>query len=74
MKFIRPGAVRVYSNEPSDFLTNCAARNSDGSIVLVVVNRKVQSSRFDIEWNNKHLSTEIPSESVATYRWDVNSN
>ena len=74
MKFIRPGAVRVYSNEPSDFLANCAVRNSNGSIVLVVVNRKVQSSRFDIEWNHKHLSTEIPSESVATYRWDVNSN
>ena len=73
MKFIRPGAVRVHSDEPSGPLPNCAVRNPDGSIVLVVVNRKAQPTRFDIEWNNQHLSTEISGSSVATYRWDGSS-
>ena len=69
MKFIRPGAVRVYSDEPSGLLSDCAVRNLDGSIVLVVVNRGAQSARFDVEWNNQHLPAEIDGRSVATYRW-----
>jgi glucosylceramidase len=69
MKFIRPGAVRVRSDEPSGPLSNCAVRHPDGSIVLVVVNRGTPPARFDIEWNNRHLSTEIGGSSVATYRW-----
>ncbi len=69
MKFIRPGAVRVQSDEPSGALANCAVRNLDGSTVLVVVNRKTQPIRFAIEWNSQHVSTEIGGSSVATYRW-----
>ena len=69
MKFIRPGAVRVHSDELSGPLANCAVRNLDGSVVLVVVNRKTQPTQFDIEWNGQHLSTEVSSSSVATYRW-----
>ena len=74
MKFIRPGAVRVHSDEPSGSLPNCAVRNPDGSIVLVVVNRKAQPSVLDIEWNNTHLTSEIRGNSVATYRWDGSSD
>jgi O-glycosyl hydrolase len=69
MKFIRPGAVRVQSDEPSGALANCAVRNLDGSVVLVVVNRRTHRTQFDIEWNGRHLSTEIGGSSVATYRW-----
>jgi O-glycosyl hydrolase len=71
MKFIRPGTIRVHSDEPSESLPNCAVRNPDGSIVLVVVNRKSQSSRFDIEWNSTHLTTDIGGDSVATYCWNA---
>jgi O-glycosyl hydrolase len=69
MKFIRPGAVRVHSDELPGPLANCAVRNLDGSIVLVVVNRRTQPTQFDIEWNGQHLSTEVSSSSVATYHW-----
>ncbi|MEN6428542.1 MAG: glycoside hydrolase family 30 beta sandwich domain-containing protein [Phycisphaerales bacterium] len=69
MKFIRPGAVRVQSDEPSALLANCAVHHSDGSIVLVVVNRGAQPARFDIEWDGRHLSTAIGGSSVGTYRW-----
>jgi len=68
MKFIRPGAVRVQSDEPSGPLANCAVRNLDGSVVLVVVNRGTQPTQFDVEWNGQHLSAEIGGSSVATYR------
>jgi glucosylceramidase len=74
MKFIRPGAVRVYSDEPSGLLSNCAVHNLDGSIVLVVVNRGAQSARFDVEWNNQHLPAAIGGRSVATYRWQGSSD
>jgi O-glycosyl hydrolase len=74
MKFIRPGAVRVHSNEPSKQLSNCAVRNSDGSIALVVVNHKTESSRFDIEWNSMHLTTDVLGNSVVTYQWDGSGN
>jgi len=74
MKFIRPGAVRVQSDEPSGLLSNCAVHHRDGSIVLVVVNRGAQPARFDVEWNNQHLPAEIDARSVATYRWQRASN
>ncbi len=69
MKFIRPGAVRVYSSEPSKSLPNRGVRNPDGSLVLVVVNRRVQAVTFDIEWNDAHLTARITGNSVATYCW-----
>ncbi len=68
MKFIRPGAVRVHSSEPKS-LPNCAVRNPDGSLVLVVVNRGGQAATFDIQWNDGHLAAKIAGNSVATYRW-----
>jgi len=70
MKFIRPGAVRIHSDELSESIPNCAVRNSDGSVVLVVVNCKKETLRFDIEWKSTHLTTGIRGRSVATYRWD----
>jgi len=69
MKFIRPGAIRVHSNERSGRLANCAFQNSDGSIVLVVVSQKTEPAKVDIESNGWHLTTEISGDSVATYRW-----
>jgi len=74
LKFIRPGAVRVHSDELSRPLANCAVRNLDGSTVLVVVNRGAQPARFDVAWDNGHLSTEIRGHPVATYRWQGSSD
>ncbi len=71
MGFIRPGAVRVHSSEPSKSLPNCAVRNPDGFLVLVVVNRGVQAATFDIQWNDGHLTARITGNSVATFRWRV---
>lgn len=69
MKFFRPAAVRVHSDELPGPLANCAVRNLDGSMVLVVVNRGAQPARFDVARGDGHLSTEISGHSVATYRW-----
>jgi hypothetical protein len=43
-------------------------------MVLVVVNRRTQPLRFDIEWNHQQVSTEIGGRSVATYRWQGSSD
>ena len=46
-KFIRPGSVRIGSNEP-DRLYNVACRTPQNSIVLVVVNDNTEATRFNI--------------------------
>lgn len=69
MKFIRPEATRIYSDLPSKSLPNVALRNQDGSIVLVVVNEKRRPATFGIEWDNRHVTTELDGDSIATYRW-----
>lgn len=69
MKFIRPGAVRVYSTQPKPSLQNVAVQNKDGRLVVVVANLESSEAEFCIECRNKHMAVTIPAASVATFRW-----
>ncbi len=67
-KFVRPGSVRIASNEITD-LPNVAFKAPNGKKVLVVLNKAGFTQSFNIKFNNKTVSTSLKSGSVATYVW-----
>jgi glucosylceramidase len=67
-KFVRPGSVRIGSNEMEQLAT-AAFLTPEGKIVLVAANTGNFPRTFAIEYHHKYLKTTIPSESVATYVW-----
>jgi glucosylceramidase len=67
-KFVRPGSVRIGSNEMEQ-LSTAAFLAPDGKIVLVAANTGNFPKTFAIEYHGKFLKTTMPSESVATYVW-----
>jgi glucosylceramidase len=69
MKFIRPGAVRVHSDQTTPALPNVAVRNADGRLLLVVANLASSETEFHAECRNKHVAVTLPAASVATFRW-----
>jgi glucosylceramidase len=68
MKFIRSGAIRIDSTYVKT-LPNVAFQNPDLSIVLVVVNRKKNVQKANIQWNKKYLQVDLGPESIATFMW-----
>ncbi|WP_160674818.1 glycoside hydrolase family 3 N-terminal domain-containing protein [Clostridium sp. C8-1-8] len=69
-KFIRPGAVRVDSNYgSSDTVTNVVFKNTDGTLVAVVVNQTDQTQSFKLTTSGAQVFASIPSKNVATYVW-----
>ncbi len=67
-KFVRPGAIRIASNELKD-LANVAFRIPDGKTVLIVANSAKDVRTFDIAFKGKLLSCTIGAGDVATYVW-----
>jgi len=67
-KFVKPGSVRIESNEINN-LPNVAFKTPSGNKVLIVLNDSSNPQTFNIECNNKIAATTIPAESVATYVW-----
>ncbi|MDR3696574.1 glycoside hydrolase family 30 beta sandwich domain-containing protein [Mucilaginibacter sp.] len=67
-KFVRPGAVRIASDEVNS-LPNVAFKNTDGSKVLIVLNAANASQTFNIQFNAKMVTTTLPGGAVATYVW-----
>jgi glucosylceramidase len=67
-KFVRPGSVRIGSNELEQ-LSTVAFLTPEGKIVLVVANTGNFPKTFAIEYHGKFAKTTMPSESVATYVW-----
>ena len=67
-KFVRPGAVRIGSNEPAS-LDNVAFKTPSGKIVLIVANNTPKQRRFTIRFKNKSAKAVLPEGSVATYIW-----
>ena len=69
-KFVRPGAVRIDSNYGSkDTVTNVAFKNTDGTIVTVVINQTDKDQTFKILNNRTQILATIPAQNVATYQW-----
>ena len=67
-KFVRPGAVRIASDNQSS-LPNVAFKNTDGSKVLIVLNAGNASQTFNIRFNSKMVTSTLGSGAVATYKW-----
>ncbi|CAM5234500.1 glycoside hydrolase family 30 protein [Rhodanobacter lindaniclasticus] len=69
-RFIRPGAVRIWSTDTGDDLKNVAFRNPDGgSIVLVLVNGKAEVHEVSVQQGDIAFRYTMPAESVATFVW-----
>ncbi|WP_394370054.1 glycoside hydrolase family 30 protein [Hymenobacter piscis] len=67
-KFVRPGSVRVATNEPAN-LPNVAYKTPAGRRVLVVLNSGSAPQSFNIAYRGKVVNTILYGSSVATYIW-----
>ena len=67
-KFVRPGSVRIASNElPS--LPNVAFKTPDGRKVLIVLQDGQSSQPFNIREGGKLVTSTLPAGAVGTYVW-----
>lgn len=64
-RFVRPGSVRIQSNVP-DGLPNVAYRNSEGDIVLLLLNDSGANQSFNISVDGTNYTTSMIEGSVAT--------
>jgi len=67
-KFVRPGAVRIKSNY-LDKLPNVAFKNTDGTIVAIVLNDSDSSMKFNIKKENRTVTTTLTKGAVGTFIW-----
>jgi glucosylceramidase len=70
MKFVKRGALRIFSDEGTKTFANAAVRNPDGSIVLVVANASGKPKQFKVVWNGLAIKPTLDARSVATYLWN----
>ncbi len=69
-RFVLPGAVRVQSTATGSGIDNVAFRNaSDGSIVLVMTNSKMDAQRVSVMQDQTSFQYTMPAQSVATFVW-----
>jgi glucosylceramidase len=67
-KFVRPGSVRIASNE-TDSLSNVAFKTPEGKYVLIVSNNSKTEQRFNIKFRGKTAAAKLDGKDVATYVW-----
>jgi glucosylceramidase len=67
-KFIRPGAIRVESNN-LEGIANVAFKNSDGKMVLIVANTSNKIKTITIKISGKSTATKLNAGAMATYVW-----
>ena len=67
-KFVRPGSVRIYSDQQAS-LPNAAFLTPEGDIVLIVLNDGAESRSFTIQFQGKNAVATLPASVVATYVW-----
>jgi glucosylceramidase len=69
-KFLFPGAVRVASDEPPGTeVKDVAFRNSNGSLVLYVLNAGTASREVRIAFRGKTAAATLPGGSITTFVW-----
>lgn len=67
-KFVRPGSVRIDSNNISN-LPNVAFKTPSGKKVLIVLNESSTSQSFNIQFNDRIVTSDLPGGAVGTYIW-----
>ena len=65
-KFVRPGSVRVASNE-LEGLPNVAFRTPDGKTVLIVLNESGVTQTFRVKSNEQQFTSTLQRGAVATF-------
>lgn len=76
-KFLKPGAVRIYSNHfvnysaagPGQGLDDVAFRNPDGTEALVAYNNSSAPARFAVVWHQQSFSYKLPAGAMVTFTW-----
>lgn len=68
-RFVRPGAERIICAPTLDALETTAFRNTDGRIVVVVMNRTEVEVPFLLKYNVGVAETSAPARSITTYRF-----
>jgi len=71
-KFVRPGAYRISSTEfdSSTGLQNVAFQNTDGSLVLVVLNDSGATKSFTVINGEESYTSRLEANSVQTIIWE----
>jgi glucosylceramidase len=69
-KFVRPGSVRIFSDEPPS-LPNVAFRTPAGQIVLIVLNDGDEAQSCTLHYQGKHAAATLPAGVVATFVWQA---
>ena len=70
-KFVQPGARRIESNTfGQGNLQDVAFQNSDGSIVLLVLNSGEGTTEFNIGWRGQFAQYKLGSGAAATFVWN----
>lgn len=67
-KFVRPGSVRIASNELKS-LPNVAFQRPDGRKVLIVLNEGGSLQNFNIRCHGKEFSSSLSAGAVGTFVW-----
>lgn len=67
-KFVRPGAVRIASNN-LNALPNVAFKNTDGKMVLIVLNEAGSTQEFDIKYKGRQFTAVLNPGAAGTYIW-----
>lgn len=69
--YIRPGAVRIGMSRFGEALETLAVRNPDGTIVVVVLNRRDEDAKFFLRKNGRVVETMQEAHSISTYVMDA---
>ncbi|MEO6732470.1 MAG: glycoside hydrolase family 30 beta sandwich domain-containing protein [Ferruginibacter sp.] len=67
-KFLPAGSVRIGSNVFTD-LSSVAFKTPSGTKVLIVENDGTTAVTFNIQFNNKWVTSSLPAGGVGTYTW-----
>lgn len=68
-KYIVPGAVRIASTGYANGIHNIAAKNPDGSKVLVAYNETSANNTFKVKWGGQSFTYTLPAKSAVTFKW-----
>ncbi|GAA2618659.1 ricin-type beta-trefoil lectin domain protein [Dactylosporangium fulvum] len=69
-KFVRPGAVRIDSNNGT--VQNVAWRNTDGSKALIAHNGGTSAQSIRVNWSGQSFVYTLPARTTATFTWQNN--
>ena len=67
-KFVRPGSVRIASNDDGS-LHNVAFKTASGNTVLIVLNDGAAVASFDVSFKKQAFTATLNPGAIATYVW-----